>query len=330
MAGMRDDLKERFKVADEENTCVVPCSSRDAQRLRRAYKRGEIISPAPQVYAPHEMWERLKPLERESVTIRALSELHPDWVFAGPSAAIVYGLYVSYRLMGKTYVATDRKAHSRSNNYLVRTIVKDDEINHVEGVPVTSLVRTAYDCMRQADFRAGLSIADSTLRVSGMDCESLVEALKKYDYRYPGHKRALGIAELANGLSENGGESTARAVMYEQGFMIPTLQKEVFDPIDPSEPYRVDFYWQLPGVNVAGELDGREKYSNPVMTGGRNAIEVLADERLRESRLTGSKDVDKVMRFSFSDVVNTKKFSRLLTGFGIPGGYQIPWVAKCP
>jgi hypothetical protein len=160
----------------------------------------------------------------------------------------------------------------------------------------------------------------------GIDSAALVEKLSAFRSLRVSKERVLAVAALANGLSESGGESTARAVMIEEGFMWPTLQKEVTDPVDKSKKFRVDFYWQLPSGDVAGELDGREKYRNPEMTNGKDAVDVLADERLRESRVSGTNV--KIMRFSYGNVLNTEFFCHLLTSYGIPRGFDVPWVAR--
>ena len=112
--------------------------------------------------------------------------------------------------------------------------------------------------------------------------------------------------------------ATVGAVMIEQGFMIPELQVKIGDPLDPSGSYYVDFRWRLSSGDVIGELDGKDKYVLPEMTGGRETIDVVIDERHRESRLTvpGSK----VMRFSFRDVLDEGRFVSLLELYGIPRG----------
>ena len=52
------------------------------------------------------------------------------------------------------------------------------------------------------------------------------------------------------------------------------------------------------------------------MTSGRSVVDVMADERLRESRMSISGA--KVMRFSFADVRNQLFFVHLLETFGVP------------
>lgn len=109
----------------------------------------------------------------------------------------------------------------------------------------------------------------------------------------------------------------ARAIMIEHGFMLPELQVSIENPDNPGHPWRCDFFWELPdGTIVVGELDGGEKYVNPAMAHGRDALQVMRDERLRESGMTLA--VDRVMRFTFSDVANEARLVALLERFGIP------------
>ena len=190
----------------------------------------------------------------------------------------------------------------------------------------TSLKRTAFDCLRTCDFRCGLAIADSTLRFGDIEQNVLTDTFGTFDGRHAGAWRATQIAKWANPLSENGGESIARAVMIEEGFKVPELQVLIPSPTDPDDEYRVDFFWGLRSGDVAGELDGREKYRNPKMTGGRDVVDVLADERLRESRLTGTNA--KVLRFSYGQVMKPKEFHHLLLSYCVPDGYPVPDVAK--
>ena len=98
---------------------------------------------------------------------------------------------------------------------------------------------------------------------------------------------------------------------------MPELQAKVADPLEAGRHWRVDYLWKLPdGRRVAGELDGREKYVSPEMTGGRAALDVLADERLRESRISASGI--QVMRFSWRDLADARRFASIMDAYGIP------------
>ena len=104
--------------------------------------------------------------------------------------------------------------------------------------------------------------------------------------------------------------------MIELGFMIPELQVELDDPLEPGRVYRVDFLWVLPdGAVVVGELDGAWKYVSKER-GASAAIKAMRKERLRESRLslTGVR----VLRFSYEQAIDRAYMHRSLTCAGIP------------
>lgn len=323
--GIRKDLFNRLCEAHRAGSCLFARSPSEAHRLRDACKRGALISPAPRVFTLPELWSQLKPAEQERHRLRALSQLHPSWVFASFCAATMYGLEVSYRLYGRVHLACSRESHARSNASFERHIISDDKTNVIDGIRVTSLARTVYDCTCSCSFPAGLAIADSALRMYGVESEDLASQMKTTRSRNKDSWRAAETAMLANPKAADGGESVARAMIIRNGYMVPTLQYEIRDPVDKENRYYADFYWKLPSGNVVGELDGREKYRNPQMTNGRDVVDVLADERLRESRLTGANA--KVMRFSYADVLDAKKFCHLMSSFGIPSGFAVPRVA---
>lgn len=323
--GIQDDLRQRLTEAHNSGHCLVADSRSDSRRLRKACERGDVISPAKGVFALPEIWKELKPRAREWQKLQGLGMLHPDWVFTHASAAVLHGLYVSYRLMGTVHVATERRSWKRNKESVRRHMVEGDRTARIGHATATSITRTAFDCLRTYDFRCALAIADSTLRFGDITQDQLTHAIEAYNYRNRGAWRAAGVVPWANPLSENGGESIARAVMIEEGFEVPELQVEIPSPTNSEDMYRVDFYWHLINGDVAGELDGREKYRNPEMTGGRDVVDVLADERLRESRLTGANA--KVLRFSMADVMNPRQFHHLLLSFGVPDGRAVPDVA---
>ena len=324
--GLHADLQARLERDYEQGFCTTPTSPGDARRLNHVRQTGHLVSPAPQLFTQPNRWEKLKPNVRHRFVVRSLARLHPDWVFCHVSAAIIHGLYVSYSLIDHVHVLTDRRANTASNAYVQRHKVTRIESTVVDGVRVTPLARTAFDCMRGCDFRSGLAIADSAATALNQSNDELARALGAFSKSNRGWQRAIDMARFADSRSESGGESVARAVMIEQGYLIPDLQVSVTNPVDNCT-YRVDFCWQLDAnTRILGELDGREKYRNPQMTGGRDAVAVLADERLRESR--ASMRGDRIMRFCYADVVNTERFCRILDAYHVPGGYAVPAIAR--
>ena len=178
-------------------------------------------------------------------------------------------------------------------------------------------------------FSDALVVADSALRRAGISRERLKANMLRRFGSMTGIQRVCAIVDLADGRSENGGESYARGQMISLGFAIPDLQRTVPDPIEGGEGYRADYAWDLPdGTTVYGELDGHDKYYDINMTGGKTTEDVLLDERRREARLTLTDKSVRVVRFSLAETRDLAFFNRLLSAYGIPRNVFIPEVAK--
>ena len=303
--------------AELRAVCLTTADKNLRRALDRRVRAGTLVSPLPGLYARGQRWlHGLTPTQRALHVLGALHELHPTWRFCGPSAAVLQGLSVSHGLLGTIHLAVSPGSGVRSSEPYRRHVIPDEEATEAGGVPVTSLLRTTFDCMRWLDFREGLAVADSALRVGGLSREVLLAYVEQMRGGYRGVAQARMTAAHADGRSENGGESIARAAMWELGFAMPDLQVEVPSPFSGSGLYRVDFRWFLPdGTEVYGEHDGDEKYLNPLMNGG-SPLRAMKRERKRESGLTVSHA--SVMRFSPADVADTAYFDWLLRYYGVP------------
>ena len=152
---------------------------------------------------------------------------------------------------------------------------------------------------------------------------SQASALQVVDYLRSGHRGrrgvrgAMRVAALADARAESGGESIARWTMLEAGFEPPELQVWIEDPVEPGTWFRVDFLWLLPdGSVIIGEMDGRQKTERPELMGGRSAVRVLQDERLRESHLSALRPA--VVRFGYDVARDPVLLGSLLDSFGVP------------
>ena len=301
--------------------CHVPASDSERRHLSRMAEQGadDVVSPAPGLFAHGERWVALSKTDQHLHIVRALAKKHPTWVFGHFSAAAAYGLSVAWDDLEFVHIVAPAHRKSRSCGRIKRHAAKDEERTcYKGGIPVTSLEKTVFDCLCQLDFKQGLAFADSVLRITGEDRSWLFDLLERYGGKgVRGIRRARKVAAHADGRSESGGESIARAAMIENGYALPELQVKIGDPLDVGRWYRVDYLWSIPGRGyLIGEFDGREKYDNPAMTGGRDAIEVLADERIRESRLSATGIP--VMRICYADTCNNARFIKLLDAYGVP------------
>ncbi len=310
--------------SEEAGSCLV-LPGDAPERLRRAMQRrvaaGEVVSPTRGLFARSELWDASRIDQRTLLVARGLQELHPSWVFCGPTAAVAYGVDVSWSLQERVHVATTRSGY-RSGGRLVErhAILSDDasdgDVEVAGGLRVTPPDRTVYDCLRQTDFARGLGIADSALRQGVTSLEGVADLAGSARRDPHGRTQALGILAWADPRSENGGESIARARMLQLGYARPELQVEVPRP-GGGAPYRADFGWvRTDGRVILGELDGTDKYVSSRMTRGRSLEEVLSDEGIRGSRIT-LYDVS-VLRFRFELTSSPQRLSRLLDDYGVP------------
>lgn len=322
---MSRDVEKRLdgllRAAEACGSCLVPSTEADRKALERRRSK-TVICPRPGLYVRRTTWESLRrhPDTRELMVVRGLAARHPDWTFAHVSAALVHGLEVTGRSLGKVHLATTQTSHTESRKGLERHAIADEEVAEcevIDGVRVTSLLRTVFDCLRSLPADEALVVADSMLRKTGWTPRRLMRALRSRYSGWRGIGRATAVARYADGRSENGGESMVRAAMIRQGLEVPVLQEWIRDPIDGTRR-RVDFAWhdETGSLIAIGELDGACKLEDKDKVGPGGATEVLAAERRRESRLTFAKVP--VVRFTFAEATREGYLRRLLTAAGVP------------
>lgn len=318
----RPSTMARYEVlldaAEQEGVVLHPRDANERRQLARMALRGDLMRLAPGFYVRSTWYEALGPEERQLCLARTYHRLHPDWVFCHFSAAAAYGLWVSEGQLEKVHVRYGPGSWSRDAGLVVRHELLASGTEWVNELPVTSLARTVLDCIRESDFPRALAIADSALRLQGISAQEFAAFMRQeMGAGTHGLVRALAVVGLADARSESAGESMARARMMELGYRMPELQVSVPDPVEPGRTYRVDFLWQLDdGSLVAGEYDGRGKYLDEELTAGRDAFDVLADERRREARIAAN-DI-RVLRMSGRELGSKVQLCRLLDAFGIP------------
>lgn len=315
-----NELLELFKQAEAKGMCLVAPNERIRAALRRRiweYTGSfSIVAPRKAIYAREEYWNQLDPAAQTLHVVRALAIKHPTWVFSDVTAAVVRGWNVSYALLEDLHLCATYHHRAESTvNHVTKTVERDI----VDGVPVTSVAQTLFDCLRGRDLRLSLPIADSALHNLGLSPSEAMALIIEHEdlQKRKQFRHVLEVLSLADPRSESGGESVARAMIIALGFEVPELQAEYSDPMEPGRHIRADFKWTLPdGSVVLGELDGRQKYTDPTMTNGKDVVDVLREERLRESRLTLSGA--RIMRFSFNDACDAWYFTHLLDSYGVP------------
>lgn len=315
-------IERLLKHAESNRECLVANERGDGRLLRYRAKAGAVVEPTPGAFARAEYWNGLSRIDQELHLLRALQRIHPDWTFCWDSAAVAHGLPMPYSNLGRFHVATTNDRRCRSTKNVQRHIVEKDAATIARGIRVTSFERTVFDCLRANQFEFALAIADAALRRNGFTREKLARCFRALGKRCRNGSRPSRILQYADERSESPGESVARAVMVKEGFAMPELQVRLPNPIEPWRSYRVDFLWMREdGTRVIGEFDGRAKYEDPMLRGGKTALRVLEDERRRKSLL--SVYGMPIVRFSYRDVMDRVGFVRLLKRFDIPQSDEV-------
>lgn len=298
--------------------CHHPTGKSEQRRLERAVVSGELLRPMRGIYAETSWWEGLDPLKRHVTLARTLSQIHPRWVFCGATAAALLGFSPPFASLERIQVALPDLSRGRDTKSVAFHRLSGVEVALAQGVPVTSPARTAVDCMRTLPFAPGLAIADAATRNMGWDDLHLARVIESGEFgRIHGIARAGLVSLLADGRSESGGESIARANMVREGFALPDLQVPVPKP-SGGFPYRVDFLWRQDDMaqSIYGELDGRIKYTDPAMLGGGDTLDALLAERRRESDLSLS--CSRIVRFSGDEARDRAALAMRLDQFEVP------------
>ena len=310
-------IDELLGQAEEGGSCLVPHEERDRKALRRRLKkrRSDLLCPVPGVYVRREHWRELKPDARALHVMRGLAELRPGIVFCAQSAALAWGLPVSWHLLRATHVMHERGSRTPSTPRIVSHEIKGDAAWDAGGLRVTSFWRTVFDCLASFPFEDALAIADAALRRSGLSRQAMAGLLCTRFRHHPGVRRAAAICVWAEPAAESGGESIARANMVKLGYAYPTLQLTLPDPANARRTFRVDFSWRdAAGRLIIGELDGDDKY----LSAAAGPVSKLLDERKREALRTVYRP--SIARFSLATARSARKLSALLDLHGVPRG----------
>ena len=226
---------------------------------------------------------------RATIHAAAVGRLPDDALLCGPSALALWRLPTLAVWPPTVHTVSPGSARGRHAGILTRHgTSRVDHGVEIDGLPVTSLARTVIDTAAREPLAAGLMAADAALRgltAPGFSRPPLPrDALLREAARVPvrkGRSRALLVARLADPRAESPGESLLRASIHLLGLPAPELQREFRG--DSGRRYSVDCYW--PDQRFVLEFDGRAKYTDPALRGGRTIEQVLLDEKEREDEI---------------------------------------------
>jgi hypothetical protein len=226
-----------------------------------------------------------------------LAALRRPAVVSHQSAAVLLGLPLWGAQLDQVHVTRRPPACNDRSPVLVAHVaqLRDEEITVVDGVAVTSPVRTALDLARSLPFEAAVAVLDAALHVEALSAPELSTSLAGIAGTRGSRSAARAVA-FADGRSESVGESRSRVLLHKLGLAPSTLQFEITDARGRAVA-RTDFAWEA--QRVVGEFDGRVKYGR-LLRPGQDPGDAVFEEKRREDAI---RDEDwSVVRWTWGDL----------------------------
>jgi hypothetical protein len=289
----------------------------DRHTLARAHTSGRAVRLRRGVYTSAAEWADLDELDRYLLQVRAVGESRRERpVLSHWSAAAIWGIPVIGRWPAEVHRVIDRASGGRSKNGIIAHVTQmaSVEVVEIDGLLVTSFIRTIVDLSAVSSPMSGVASADYALHRKRPGHVSKEQLLAEWEAAKPlkALARSLRILEFATHLADSPAESASRVNMHLAGFPEPRLQTPYFD-VDGfiGEP---DYDFE--GYDHLGEVDGKFKYFKPEFLRGRDPGEVIYDEKIREDRFKALPK--KVTRWDWAVCIDVSKMRARLLRDGLP------------
>jgi hypothetical protein len=280
-----------------------------ARALHRRHRAGTLVLVAQGVYVDAEAWTALSPPGRHLVLARALTpSIRGGAAFSHVTAAIAYGWPVIRITTPRVHVTDQQTQRTEHRAHLVRHAGRP-ELGRPEwsfaGVPLTSRLQTALDLATTLEPAPATVAIDHAVRNGTLTIEEFTAALPERPRR--GSVRSRLVAQALSPLHESAGESYTAIRMLELG-VPPSVPQHPFRQADGTVD-RVDFW--LPDLGVVVEFDGRQKYTDRTMLGGRTPSDAVWQEKIREDRIRSLPPVRTVVRPTWWHLTDLERFRAL-------------------
>lgn len=223
-------------------------------RLRAALEAREIRRVLRGVYV------RAEVLDTTHVRIQAARRvISPFAVVCDRTAAWLHGIDVlEFHELDvipplETYVLRGHDPTDRAECNGGTRDLRPEDYRVIDGLPVTTPLRTAMDLGCKLSRRDALAALDAFMRKFGLTHADMRRLLPRY-FRRRGVVQLRQLIPLADPRAESQGESWTRIEIADAGLPLPQLQHWVLVGGQPT--YRLDLAY--PHAKVAVEYDGRE------------------------------------------------------------------------
>ncbi|BBY98807.1 endonuclease domain-containing protein [Mycolicibacterium fallax] len=132
------------------------------------------------------------------------------------------------------------------------------EVMTVDGLPVTTAARTAFDLGRLLPAERSVALLDALMNATGITPAEVLPLLDRHP-RLRGRRRLRTALALCDPGAESPPETRLRLTLCTAGLPVPQTQIEL--PYQPGAPIRLDLGW--PQWRVAVEYDGAQHWDDP-------------------------------------------------------------------
>lgn len=296
-------------------TSDLAAADLDEARYRRERAAATLHRLRRGRYLCSDTWAALDARSRHCALVQAtLDSCRAPLVVSHESAGALWGFPVLDGWPDVVHVLDPSRRTGKRTARIARHAGDPGPTVLLDGLVCTAAARTAVDIALLRGFAAALMTFDFGLH-EGLFTRDQLQAHLAERPRAPGRRGAAAAAELADAAVMSAGESLSRASMHERRIPQPELQKQFRGA--RGESFLVDFWW--PHVGVIGEFDGRTKYLDPRMRGGRSVERVLLDEKARHDALAVLPEVRNIVRWDYATARRSGQLARVLAAAGVSG-----------
>ncbi|WP_416395104.1 MULTISPECIES: hypothetical protein [unclassified Curtobacterium] len=289
--------------------------SAERRHLERAVLRGQLIRIRPGVLVQQGALDDLLPEERHHVLVRAsIHRARPSDAVSHESACAVLGLPFTGPWPPKVHVCDPTSPNTRVTAWFVRHGSEHRPprtVDRADDIAATDAARTAVDLTAARPLLHSLPVVDHVLSrglATAIALEREALSLRK------GRTKAAVAIGMGSALSGSPAESVCRVRFRQLGVPDP-VQQHAFRR--PGERTAVVDFW-FPGHGVVVEVDGRGKYEDPTMLGGRTTADAHWQEKQREDFVRSFPEVRAVVRLTWADLMDSERVRTKLRRAGIP------------
>jgi hypothetical protein len=213
------------------------------------------LRASPWRHVLHGVWVHQSVPDSRELRLAAVRLVMPARASAcGLTAAWIYGADVRREGDLDVYISCPKGARIRSREGLrvCQETLDESDITSIDGVRVTTALRTAFDCARWLKGVERVVVVDALAHAQLVAVEE-IRAYISGKHRLRNLRRAENVLDLADALAESPMETRIRVLLIEWGLPRPVSQLNVYDPHGEFIG-RLDLAY--PEAKVAVEYDG--------------------------------------------------------------------------